>query len=182
MGPCAFWCVKQNKDSGGCPNSHVLPCYFPVLGKAASPTLRQCTGWELASGSPSNFPVNVESQALGSPPLKRSWQMHISWWPHDCGCCSLAAGWGQECVQGSPWAGILSITSRHKSSSVSTGERPVSCLSRTLQVLRVLQKPYLQKALAQAAIAEASPFSPLDCLFARCQLSLGNQLSLCKDY
>ena len=145
-------------------------------------TLRQCTGWELASGSPSNFPVNVESQALGSPTLKRSWQMHISWWPHDCGCCSLAAGWGQECVQGSPWAGILSITSRHKSSSVSTGERPVSCLSRTLQVLRVLQKPYLQKALAQAAIAEASPFSPLDCLFARCQLSLGNQLSLCKDY
>ena len=34
----------------------------------------------------------------------------------------------------------------------------------------------------QAAVAEASPFSPSACLFARCQLTLGNRLSTCKDY
>lgn len=66
-GTCAFWCVKKNKDSGGCPNSHVLLRYFPVLGKAARPTLKQCTGCELASGSPSNSPVNWRARLWAVP-------------------------------------------------------------------------------------------------------------------
>lgn len=174
------WC-KKNKDSGAGSNSHVLLCYFPVLGKAASPHWSRCTGCELASGSPSNSPA-PESQALGSPTLKCSRQMHILGWPHDCGGAAASPpGRGHECLQGS-CAGILSTASRHKSSSVSTGERPVSRLSRTLQVLRVLRKLYLQKAPGSGCYCWGKPILALDCLFARYQLTLGNQLSLCKDY
>ena len=86
--------------------------------------------------------------------------MHISWWPRDCGCCSLTPGWGHECFQGSPCAGTLSVTSRHKSSSVSTGERPVSCLSQMLQVPRALQKLHLQKALVRLLLLRRAHSHP----------------------